>query len=299
MKGGKMRDFMKAAFLTFIFAFPLSLTGAEKFEPDAEWVYKEIDGKKLKASVFLPDDYDESKSFPTIVIFHGGSWRTGEANWHFPDCAYWSDRGMIAMSVDYRLKDRDNVEVPLECVKDAKTTVRFLRTNAAKLKIDREKIVVAGGSAGGQLAAATAMITGASSNDQSHDLSISCKPDAVILYNPYFKCAAELSPPEHVVKGLPPTIAFLGDQDPAIPVADLKAFHENMKKEGNVSALYIGKGGKHGFCNGRNPRNPFFYWSLELADQFLVEQGILEGSPLVKRPEGVAVIQDDGFNVYK
>ena len=72
---------------------------------------------------------------------------------------------MIAASVDYRLKDRDSIEVPLECVKDAKSSIRFLRKNSITLMVDTGNIVVAGASAGGQLAAALATIKSMDTND--------------------------------------------------------------------------------------------------------------------------------------
>lgn len=269
-------------------------------KPDAEWVYKKVDDKKLNLSVFLPEGYEESEElFPTIVIYHGGSWRTGTPSMHFADCAYWSERGMIAVSVDYRLKDRDGVEVPLECVKDAKSAIRFLRKNADELKVDSNKIIAAGGSAGGQLAAATAMLIAAETNDDCYDLSISCKPQAIILYNPYFRCAAELSPPNFVVEDLPPIITFLGDADPAITVGSLLKFHEALKAKSNVSEYYVGKGGKHGFCNGRNPRNPFFYWSLELADAFLVQNSLLKGESIIVIPDRVERVSEGGYITHK
>lgn len=255
-------------------------------EPDQEWIYKKVDGKELKMTVFLPETYEKGGSFPAMVWFHGGSWRTGEANWHYPDCEYWARRGMVAVSVDYRLKDRDGVEVPLECVKDAKAAVIHLRKRAKELKIDPDHIVVAGGSAGGQLAAATAMITGPETYDDP-GTSISCVPNAIILTNPWFKCHESLSPPKHVKPGLPPTITFIGDSDPAIPVAEMQAFDEALKSEGNASELHVGSDGKHGFCNGRNPKNPHFYWSLELSDRFLVKHGILTGRSQVVIPAGV------------
>jgi hypothetical protein len=92
---------------------------------------------------------------------------------------------------------------------------------------------------------------------------------------------------------LPPFITFLGDQDPAISVASLEDFHNQLKAHGGDSEYYVAKGGKHGLCNGRNPRNPFFYWSLELEDQFLVKHGILSGPSLVQPPQGVKVLQPE------
>jgi len=249
-------------------------------------------------SVFLPANYSESESFPCIVIFHGGSWNAGEPSWHYPDCAYWSKRGMIAVSVDYRLKERDGVEVPLECVKDTKSAIRFLRKNARNLKVDPARIVSAGGSAGGQLAAALAMIRDEEVNDHSYDLSISCIPDAVILWNPWFKCEERLSPTHNVDKGLPPFCIFSGGNDQAIPVQEMVDFHDALGEAGNASLLYIGKEGKHGFCNGRNVLNPFFYWSLELGDLFLSAHGILSGESLVVVPEGVAQLQEDEYDTY-
>ena len=273
---------------------PVAKAKSVKGQPHTMWTYKKIDGKELQLSVFLPEGYEDSKErFPTFVVYHGGSWAVGEANWHYPDCEYWASRGMIAVSVDYRLSKRDGVKVPLECVKDAKSAVRFLRKNAAELKVDPDKMVIAGGSAGGQLAAAMATLTSHETNDNCYDLSISCEPNAVILYNPYFKCEASLSPPNFLSTGLPPFITFLGDEDPAITVESLVDFHEALKAQGGASEFYVGKGGKHGLCNGRNPHNPYFYWSLELSDQFLVKHGILSGESLVTRPAGVKVLQPE------
>jgi acetyl esterase len=277
---------------------------------DTQWAYKTVDDRDLKMDVFFPDGYDQDipsaggvpegrGGFPVFVVFHGGSWRTGTPDMHYPDCEYWRSRGMVAASVEYRLKDRDQIDVPLECVKDAKSAIRFLRANAEKLRIDPECIVAAGGSAGGQMAAATAMIPGA--NSDCDDLSISCVPNAVILYNPYWQtgCLPDLSPPNFVRAGLPPFITFIGDVDPAIPVESLKDFHDALKAAGNDSGLYIGKGGKHGFCNGRNKRNPFFYWSLEFEDRFLVKHGILAGTNKVVRPRGVKQLREEDYTAYE
>ena len=79
----------------------------------------------------------------------------------------------------------------------------------------------------------------------------------------------------------------------------MEQWHYSLKKQGNISQLYIAHEGKHGFCNGRNPRNSFFYWSLELADLFLIEQGILSGKPQVLRPKKVKALTEQEFATYK
>jgi len=291
---------MKKIILTVCLVFLATLLFAVNVvaAPDTKWAYKDVEGKQLFMDVFLPDAYEEGNSFPTFVVFHGGSWRTGKAEWHYPDCKYWASRGMIAVSVDYRLKDRDNVDVPLECVKDAKSSVRFLRKNSEKLKVNPDKIVVAGGSAGGQLAAATALIDTAETNDDQYDLSISCVPNLVLLYNPYFKTSDNLNPANFVKENAPPFISFLGDEDQAIPVVDILDFHNKLIQSGAASEYYVGKGGKHGFCNGRNPNNKFFHWSLGLSDNYFVKHGIISGASKVKVPAGVAILDEGDFDTY-
>ena len=73
---------------------------ADPLMPDTHWTYKNVNGRELRMDVFLPEGYASGENFPVFVVFHGGSWQTGEPSWHYPDCAYWRSRGMIAVSVD-------------------------------------------------------------------------------------------------------------------------------------------------------------------------------------------------------
>ncbi len=291
---------IKAA-LTIVLASGLA-HAAPLPQPDKCWTYKTVAGKDLTMDVFLPEGYGKpGRKFPFLLYFHGGSWDKGSPANHYPDCAYWAKRGMVAASANYRLRTRDKVQVPLECLKDAKAAIRFVRANAKDLQVDPERLVVAGDSAGGMLAAGTASIE---SNATSHpdDPKISCIANAVILHCPYWKtgCTPELTPPNFVRPGLPPMILFLGDSDQAIPVESIKQFHDSLKSQGNVSEFHVGTGGKHGFANGGNPKNPFFYWVLGLQDAFLVRQGILEGTAVIQRPPGVRALQEGAdFTSYR
>lgn len=81
---------------------------------------------------------------------------------------------MICILADYRVQTVDG-STPFESLEDAKSAVRFIRDNAEKLHVDPDKIVC---SAGGHLATATAAI------EKYNELSISTKPNALILFNP-------------------------------------------------------------------------------------------------------------------
>lgn len=81
---------------------------------------------------------------------------------------------MIAVTADYRVKSRHGVKV-VECVKDAKAAIAWIRENAQRLRIDPNRIAASGGSAGGHLAACTGTINGFGSDE---------RPNAMILFNP-------------------------------------------------------------------------------------------------------------------
>ena len=88
---------------------------------------------------------------------------------------------MVAITADYRVSSRHQTKATA-CVEDGKSAVRWIRQNASKLGIDRNKVAAGGGSAGGHVAAAIATIDGFES--QGEDLDISSRPDALTLFNP-------------------------------------------------------------------------------------------------------------------
>jgi acetyl esterase/lipase len=251
--------------------------------------YRKIGETELKVWIFEPADKG-SKPLPAIVFFFGGGWTGGTPAQFEPQSRHLAARGMVAVVADYRVKSRQDAK-PADCVADAKACVRWVRANANRLGIDPGRIAVGGGSAGGHLAAATATLPGL--DTATDDKAISCRPDALVLYNPgtvmapfpglelkgfgaglnkaKFGCEpTEISPIHHVKKGLPPTIIFHGKADTTVPYATVEKFTEVMKAAGNRCELVGFDGQPHGFFNkAKYPE------TLEATDAFLVSLGYL------------------------
>ena len=67
---------------------------------------------------------------------------------------------------------------------DAKSAVRWVRINAEKLGVNPSRFIVGGGSADGHIAAVIATLS--EYNETVEDTSVSCIPNALVLYNPVF-----------------------------------------------------------------------------------------------------------------
>mgnify|MGYP002795224767 FL=1 len=115
------------------------------------------------------------------MFFFGGGWVGGDPSQFELQAEYLATRGIIAFCPDYRTRSRHSTS-PFESVMDAKSAMRYLKLHGAELGIDTSKIVASGGSAGGHLAASTAVIKNI--NESTDNLSISSVPFALVLFNP-------------------------------------------------------------------------------------------------------------------
>lgn len=253
-------------------------------------LYKQIDTTKLFMEEYRPEVIDASKKYPAIVFFFGGGWNNGSIKQFEPHAKYFSQRGMICFLVDYRVKNRQQT-TPFESLKDAKSAIRFIRENAEKFNVNTTKIAAAGGSAGGHLAAASALIS--DYNEKTDNLSVSCIPNALALFNPvidngpggygyerigdYYK---NFSPLHNIKKGAPPTILFLGTNDILIPVETVKYYQKVMEKVSSQCELHIYEGQTHGFFNYKNFEN--YKNTVSKTDEFLQKIGYLDKEPKVE-----------------
>ncbi len=92
---------------------------------------------------------------PLLVFFHGGGWVYGDLDSHDPPCRFLAERsGVRVLSVAYRLAPEH--PFPAGC-DDAVAAYRWVVENTASLGADVTRLGVGGDSAGGNLAAVTAV----------------------------------------------------------------------------------------------------------------------------------------------
>jgi acetyl esterase len=265
---------------------PGFLFAADPPKPTRQVLYKTVGDVKLHLHVFEPAGHKPSDRRPAIVFFFGGGWRSGNPRQFYPQSAHLAKRGMVAMSAEYRVKSRHGVK-PYACVEDGKSAIRYVRSHADKLGIDPERIAAGGGSAGGQVAAATAVCK--SFDAPGEDTSVSARPNALVLFNPAYdngpKGAGyelvkerwrEFSPMHNIKKGMPPAIVFLGTKDRIIPVATAKEFQKRMRAVGSRSELMLFEGEAHGFFNQGRGDGSGYKKTLEATDKFLTSLGYLK-----------------------
>jgi len=253
------------------------------------FVYKKTPQGKLSIHVSFPPGWKASDKRPAIVFFFGGGWNGGTIKQFAPQAAYLAGRGMVAARADYRVWSRHKV-TPDKCVEDARSAVRWMRANAARLGIDPEKLCASGGSAGGHLAIAAAVVKGVDAD--TDEKSISAVPNLLVLYNPVMdttiyrgriatdEMARRLSPMHNLTKDLPPAIFYYGSGDKFYEaVKPLPARAAELKIDVTV---HLAPDQSHGFFN----RPPWLERTTYLTDQFLARHGYLTGKPTVILPEG-------------
>jgi len=253
-------------------------------------MYKQIDTTSLYMEIYNPDKLEAGKDYPAMVFYFGGGWKGGDRTHFLNQAKYFAKRGLVCFLVDYRTKQKHQT-TPFESVKDAKSAMRYVRKHASEFQVDETKIIASGGSAGGHLAATTAFIDGY--NEIGDDLSVNCKPNALVLFNPVIDNGPggygyervsdsynNFSPLHNLKEGAPPTIMFLGTKDVLIPVETANYYKKVMERVGSRCDLKLYEGEGHGFFNYQYFE--FYKQTLTEADQFLQSLGYLTEHPKIE-----------------
>ncbi|MCK4748342.1 MAG: alpha/beta hydrolase [Bacteroidales bacterium] len=263
-----------------------------------EIIYKTINGISLKADLFYLAETGDMKAHPAIAFFHGGGWSYGSPSEFHEACTRYARKGFITFSFHYRLSVNEDGTVPhpditpVESVKDTRSALRWIRENAEKFNIDPGRIVACGQSAGGQLALSAALIDDV--NEESDNLDISPVPAAIVLYSSNVNTMEawvdrlmgnrrneiwSISPHHNLKSGLPPIIAFHGEEDCMVPIWVVRHFKEKITRLNNDFELIVFDGRKH-YLGDEDPQYGRYYDEeiFKMTDEFLIKHGFLDPS---------------------
>lgn len=110
--------------------------------------YCTIGKRKLALDAFVPKDAKTDRI--AFIMIHGGGWRSGNRTQHYPLAQALAAKGYVCFTPEYRLSTEALFPA---AVYDLKAAIRWIKANATKYNVDTSKIVIAGFSAGGELAA--------------------------------------------------------------------------------------------------------------------------------------------------
>jgi acetyl esterase len=280
---------------------PATMEGAETH------IYKEHGKTKLPLFLFRPEEGKADEARAAIVFFHGSGWLAGSVYQFAGYARELARHGIGAAVAEYRVK-QDYGATPFDGVADAKSAIRWFRKNAERLNIRADRIVAAGGSAGAHIAMSAAVFADRF-DDRKDDLSLSARPDAVVMFVPILDTTKEgypdtvplfegreleLSPIHHLSAGLPPTQILYGTGDNWVRPEIIERFCAKMQALNNHCQLDPFVGRNHFFYNHPayfklrpNMKDAYpgydFVTASYLIERFLRERGFMAGLPQVDR----------------
>ncbi|WP_109301417.1 alpha/beta hydrolase [Aquimarina sp. AU474] len=251
-------------------------------EPNDIRKYKQVNDTNLDAHIFYPKEHQKDNASPVYIYFHGGGWSLGMAESGYNTCKRMSEKGMVAISFEYRLIDvyGNDIQKSLE---DAKSAIRWVRSQASVLGINPDKIVAAGFSAGAHLAASTAIINDFVSEDNKDFSSI---PNLVITQSSSYDLtkgdgwfdgvsrghATSISLLQNVKTGLPPFLSFHTTEDYLAPIYEFFQFKTSMETHKNDFQFQVFEGVGH-FFRDKNAREKLNV----IRDKYLIARGYITG----------------------
>jgi acetyl esterase len=110
----------------------------------------------IPARIYTPKALRKTNGLaPCLVFYHGGGWVIGDLDSHDVVCRKLAHEGeLIVVAIDYRLAPEHKFPAAVD---DAMTAVKWIAANGKQLGIDASRLTVGGDSAGGNLAAVTAI----------------------------------------------------------------------------------------------------------------------------------------------
>ena len=143
-------------------------------------VYEQVPSRGYQNVAMQMDIMQPQKKekLPAIVFVTGGGFINANRANGLQERMRLADEGYLVASITYRVAPTAKFPEPLE---DVKAAIRYLRAHADKFNIDKERIGIIGGSAGGYLSAMAGTTSGTKTFDKGENIqessSVKCAVD--------------------------------------------------------------------------------------------------------------------------
>ncbi len=266
-----MSRFSAGNVIIAIFCFAGFARTADKIKTESDITYSKVDNQELKLDIAYPDG---KGPYPAIVCVHGGAWHFGKRTdldwmprWFVPE-------GYVVVTISYRLLPEGKFPAPVE---DCKTAVRWLRADAEKYHIDKDRIGAVGFSAGGHLVCMLGVTDSKDGFDGKQLPGYSSKVQAVVSFfgptdlslfggdfaaenttfvpmlGATYKDKPELyrkaSPITYVKRNAPPFLFMHGTKDWLVPIEHSRKMMDKLKEAGGKPEIFEVKDEGHGDWN--------------------------------------------------
>ena len=207
---------------------------------------------------------------PLLVKCHGGPTSAASSTLNL-GIQYWTSRGIAVLDVNYggssgfgrAYRDRLHLNWGVVDVDDCINGAKFL---AERGRVDADRMVISGGSAGGYTTLAALVFhdvfCGGASYYGVSDIAALARDTHKFeshyldwLIGPYPQDEAlyrERSPLFHAERLSRPVIFFQGDEDPVVPPNQTEAMVEALRRRGTTVGYFLFSGEQHGFRKAAN-----------------------------------------------
>jgi acetyl esterase/lipase len=210
----------------------------------------------LYADVYIPEG--DRAAWPAVLVVHGGGWERRSRDDMTSISERLADRGFVAVNIDYRFAPAYRFPAQLH---DLQVAHRWMREEAARLRIDPDRIAGLGFSSGAHLVALAALVAGTDSSlnaeygptdDGYFAVVVGGIPSDFSLFSggkllrqlmgarqdeaPEAYRAA--SPVTHVHDDAPPFFLFHGTLDQTVPFEHARVLYEALREHGVHAELF-------------------------------------------------------------
>lgn len=228
--------------------------------------------------VFLPSK--QNANGMAVLICPGGGYGSVSYDWEGTDYAKWfNSQGIAAFVLKYRMPQAKSVITSYKApIQDAQRAMRYIRFNALKFNIDKNKVGVIGSSAGGHLASTLGTHLDMNYYEPTDNIDLeNMRPDFMMLIypvismkkdithmgsrnnllgkNPSEKLVLQFSNELRVTENTPPTFIIHSGDDKAVPVENSISIYKALVKNNVKTTMHIFPNGGHGYSLGKSKKS--------------------------------------------